>query len=93
MERHGKNVFMIILSTVWDVRRIEPDKINLTIHMSWEDEFGSYTESSMPSPVRRNDWIQQKMRYPVSLFPLKAMPYLEGFTTATHRSIVNSNVM
>ena len=55
MERHGKNVFMIILSTVWDVRKIEPEKINLTIHMSWEDEFGSYTESSMPSPVRRND--------------------------------------
>ena len=41
MERHGKNVFMIILSTVWDVQRIEPEKMNLTVHMSWEDEFGS----------------------------------------------------
>ena len=41
MERHGKNVFMIILSTVWDVQRIEPEKMNLTVHMSLEDEFGS----------------------------------------------------
>ena len=40
-----------------------------------------------------NDQIQQIMMYPASRFPLKAIWYLEGFKTATHRSIVNNNVM
>ena len=40
-----------------------------------------------------NDQIQQIMMYPATRFPLKAMWYLEGFKTATHRSIVNNNVM
>ena len=40
-----------------------------------------------------NDQIQQIMMYPASRFLLKAMWYLEGFKTATHRSIVNNKVM
>ena len=41
MERHGKNIFMIIMNTERDVRKIEPDEINLNVQISLDDELGS----------------------------------------------------
>ena len=41
MERHGKNIFMIIMNTERDVRKIEPDEINLNLQISLDDELGS----------------------------------------------------
>ena len=41
MERHGKNIFMIIMNTERDVRRIEPDEINLNVQISLDEELGS----------------------------------------------------
>ena len=94
MERQGRNILKKILNTSWNLREKEPDKTNLNTQTSLEGElFGSKLASAIPVQLRINDQIQQKTMYPVSLFPLKAIWYLEGFTTATHRSIANSNVM
>ena len=94
MQRQGRNILKKILNISWNVREKEPEKTNLNTQMSLDGElFGSKLASNNTIPLRMNDQIQQITMYPASLFPLKAMWYLEGFTTATHRSIANSNVM
>ena len=94
IEKHGKNILKKILNISWNVREKEPEKTNLNTQMSLDGElFGSKLASNNTIPLRMNDQIQQITMYPASLFPLKAMWYLEGFTTAIHRSIANSNVM
>ena len=94
IEKHGKNILKKMLNISWNVREKEPEKTNLNTQMSLDGElFGSKLASNNTIPLRMNDQIQQITMYPASLFPLKAIWYLEGFTTATHRSIANSNVM
>ena len=75
------------------IRKAVPDKIISNSQIFLNDKFGLYTVWAKPAPVRNNDQIQQTKIHQMSLFHLKKMLYLTGFTIAIHRSTVYTKVM